>query len=69
MENNYYIKEESLEHKPKFISIEAMENLCAIIETQVCKIKSDRDSNGTGFFCNIPYDDNKLKVLITNSIE
>ena len=67
MERDYFIKDEEFLTKPKSISFKSIKMILNIMETQVCKIKCDNDRDGTGFFCNIPYGDNKFKVLITNS--
>jgi len=67
MEGDYFIKDEEFLTKPKSISLKSIKIILNIMETQICKIKYDNDRYGTGFFCNIPYDDNKFKVLITNS--
>ena len=37
------------------------------MEKSVCKIIKNDESFGTGFFCNIPYKDKNLKVLITSN--
>ena len=42
------------------------------MENCICKITCDDGSNGTGFFCKIPFPDfnsyeNPLEVLITNN--
>lgn len=39
------------------------------MEKNVCKIFTEYGAKGTGFFCKIPYPDNKrlLPVLVTNN--
>ena len=43
------------------------EILGPMIETHICKIECKDGSHDTGFFCNIPFGWNILKVLITNN--
>ena len=61
-----FIKEKDLIFKPKAMTLEEMKNLIQM-KTTVCKIKCNNGRYGIGFFCNIIYDYNILKVLITNS--
>ena len=52
---------------PKAISYEEMKILFQKMETQMCKIECHDGGHGTGFFCNIQYDWNLIKVLMTNN--
>ena len=68
MENDDYIKEKTLVNMPKAIPFEALDILSPKAKTNICKIKCNDGANGTGFFCNIPYEYNIiLKVLMTNN--
>ena len=37
------------------------------MENCICKIHKDNGAIGTGFFCEIPFKENSIKVLITNN--
>ena len=61
-----YIKEKGFENMPKSISLEAWKILGEKMEKYICKIKSNNNKFGTGFFCNIQISWNyALKVIIT----
>ena len=63
------IKEKELKDKPKVISYETTEIIIDQMKKNICKIKMRDGSQGTGFFCKIPFPDkdNLLPVLITNN--
>ena len=62
-----YIKEKELINAPKAIPINVLEILISKAKTQICKIECNNGGHGTGFFCNILYNYNIIKVLITNN--
>ena len=37
------------------------------MKNSICKIFENKDVKGTGFFCYIPFENNKLSVLVTNN--
>ena len=59
-------KEKSIENYPKPITIEGTIKIVDQLKHCTCKIQN-KNGNGTGFFCEIPYKKEKLKVLITNN--
>ena len=61
-------QEKNLEHFPTPLSIEQTEIILEQMKTSVCKIHPEKGLKGTGFFCKIPFPDDKnlLTVLITN---
>jgi len=63
------IKEKELKNKPVAISYENTEIILDQMKKNICKIKMRDGSQGTGFFCKIPFPDkdNLLPVLITNN--
>ena len=65
MSKQNYIKEKSLDNVGDGIPYEILKILGQKLETHICKIEC-KEGHGTGFFCNIPYKWNILKVLITN---
>ena len=68
MEEKYYSPEKILAGHAKPISYEAMKALGEFLENRICKIKCVDGSYGTGFFCNIPYNEwDNLRVLMTNN--
>ena len=61
-------EEKDLENHSKSMSLDAMKIIEKQMENCVCKIESNKGGCGSGFFCNIPYDDwNLLRVLVTNN--
>ena len=61
-------EEKYLENHTKSMSLDAMKIIEKQMENCVCKIESNKGGCGSGFFCNIPYDDwNLLRVLVTNN--
>ena len=45
-----------------------MITLAELVKANICKIRCNDGSNGSGFFCNIPIGwNNYLKVLMTNN--
>ena len=59
-------KEKALDNYPKPVTIEGSIKIIAQLKNSICKIEN-KNGNGTGFFCYIPYKKEKLKVLITNN--
>ena len=60
------IKEKTLDSYPLPVTIENTEKILKQLKECVCKIKT-QNGNGTGFFCNIPYNNGKeIPVLMTN---
>jgi len=61
------IKEKILKNYPGIVSLETTEIIINQMKKNIFKICLDDGSKGTGFFCKIPFNNNKeLKVLITN---
>ena len=62
------IKEKILKNYPEIVSLESTENIVDQMKKNIFKICLNDGSKGTGFFCKIPFINNKeLKVLITNN--
>ena len=63
------IKEKEIEDKPIAISFECNEIIMEQMKKNICKIKMKDGSQGTGFFCKIPFPTREklLPVLITNN--
>ena len=62
------IKEKILKNYPEIVSLESTEIIINQMKNNIVKIILNDGSKGTGFFCKIPYINNKeLKVLITNN--
>ena len=59
-------KEKLLDKCPLPVRIEGTTQILYQLKNCICKIENE-NGKGTGFFCNIPYNNNKLKVLITNN--
>mgnify|MGYP003571337675 CR=1 FL=1 len=57
------IKEKLIESSPKPITIQGTEIILSQMKNSICKIYK---CNGTGFFCNIIFQNFDFKVLITN---
>jgi len=55
--------------QPDPISYNCTKIILEQMERHICKIKNDKEHQGTGFFCKIPFPDKKnmLSVLITNN--
>ena len=49
------------------ISLEGARTILYQMENCICKIHKDNGAIGIGFFCKIPFNNNLLKVLITNN--
>jgi len=49
------------------ISIEGIEQILFQMKNCICKIYKNEDKIGVGFFCKIPFKDNFLNILVTNS--
>ena len=63
------IKQEKFtEHYPIPVTMEGTKQILYQMKNCICKIYSNNDQMGTGFFCKIPFYNNKsLPVLITNN--
>ena len=63
------IDEKLLDNYPSYVSIEQTKIILAQLENSICKIYTNDEGQGTGFFCNIKYkNSNKsLFALITNN--
>ena len=51
---------------PEYINIKGTETILEQMKKSICKINLGNGKSGTGFFCDIPYKNKQLKVLITN---
>ena len=62
--------DEKLEQKilnyPECVNIQKIENILEQMKNCVCQIYKGEGKSGTGFFCYLPYENEELKVLITN---
>ena len=69
MKTMEFIKEKELNKKPIVISFECNEIIMEQMKKNICKIKMKDGSQGTGFFCKIPFPTREklLTVLITNN--
>ena len=56
-----------IEHQPITVSLEVTRKILFQMENCICKINKKNGKIGTGFFCKIPFNNNKIKVLITNN--
>ena len=67
--NMEIIKEKEIKDKPMAISFECNEIIMEQMKKNICKIKMKDGSQGTGFFCKIPFPTREklLPVLITNN--
>jgi len=62
------IKEKSLIDYPGIVSLESTEIIIKQMKKNIIKIHLDDGTKATGFFCKIPFNNNKeIKVLITNN--
>ena len=62
------IKEKKLKNYPEMVSLESTEIIANQMRKNIFKICLKDGSKGTGFFCKIPFINNKeLKVLMTNN--
>ena len=62
------IKEKKLNYYPEIVSLESTERIINQMKKNIVNIYLNDGSKGTGFFCKIPFINNKeLKVLITNN--
>ena len=59
-------KEKLLDKYPAPVTIEGTNKILNQLKNYICKIEN-KNGNGTGFFCYIPYKNEKLEVLITNN--
>ena len=61
------IKESLNKDQPIPVTLEGTRIILNQMENCICKIYKDNGAIGTGFFCEIPFNNNLLKVLITNN--
>ena len=61
------IKESLNKDQPMPVSLEGTRKILYQMENCICKIHKDNGAIGIGFFCEIPYNNNIIKVLITNN--
>ena len=67
MQRNY-IEEDYIPGSPSPISYEVMQKLGSYLISYICKIRTSKEGQGTGFFCKITCGGEKIiKVLITNN--
>jgi len=59
-------KEKALELYPLPVTIEGTNIILEQMKKCICKIEN-KNGNGTGFFCYIPYQNEKIEVMITNN--
>ena len=59
-------KEKSLDSYPLPVTIEGTNIILEQMKKCICKIEN-KNGNGTGFFCYIPYQNKKLEVMITSN--
>ena len=57
--------EKIIRNSPGYISISCIETILNQMRNSICKIRINQ-TNGTGFFCKIPYENNTMNVLMTN---
>ena len=60
-------KEIMLNKYPKPISIEGTKTILKQMQNNICKIYKNDGGKGTGFFCNISYNNIIIPVMITNN--
>ena len=61
-----YIEEGLNENQPIPVSIEGTKKIVEQMENCICKIYKKNGATGTGFFCKIPYKNERIPVLVTN---
>ena len=69
--NNYLEIDDNIinelnEEYPKIISIEGTKKILEQMEKSICKIYKTDGKKGTGFFCNIKYENKEIPVMMTN---
>ena len=60
-------KEMLLEKYPRPISIEGTKKILSQMENNICKIYKNDGGKGTGFFCNINYNNKIIPIMMTNN--
>ena len=58
-------EEKKIKGSPCYVSISGTETILNQMKNSICKIRINQ-TNGTGFFCKIPYENNTMNVLMTN---
>ena len=51
---------------PRPVYIEGIDKISDQMKKSICKIYKKDGDQGTGFFCEIPYQQGTIKVMITN---
>jgi len=59
-------KEKLLVKYPFPITISGTKTILEQMEKCICKIEN-KNGNGTGFFCKIPFNNQEMKVMMTNN--
>jgi len=59
-------KEIYIENYPKPVYIERLKKIKEQMKKSICKIYKNDGNKGTGFFCKIPFQQGKIKIMITN---
>jgi len=60
-------KEIMIEKYPRPISIKGTKKILKQMKNCICKIYKNDGGKGTGFFCNIKYNNNNIPVMMTNN--
>ena len=60
-------QEKSINDQPIPVPIDGMKTICSQMKNCICIIYQEDGRKGTGFFCKIPFQNDKLPVLITNN--
>ena len=58
-------EEKKIKNSPDYVSISGTQTILSQMKNSICKIKIN-NTNGTGFFCKIPYENKTMNVLMTN---
>ena len=58
-------EEKKIKNSPDYVSISGTQTILSQMKNSICKIKIN-NTNGTGFFCKIPYENKEMNVLMTN---
>ena len=63
-----YIEEKNISNIPSSVPCEVLLKLGSYLISYICKIRTSKEGQGTGFFCKIKCGGEKIiKVLITNN--
>ena len=58
--------EKKIINYPEYVNIRETEQILEQMKRSICKINKGTKERGSGFFCYIPNNNKKIKVLITN---